>query len=77
MFGKVTKFIGKFWLLGGFSFDVFEIFLVKTKTKIILLVIILCFILFQCLRIDLVPQKTFIPKEQVKFFRAQILDLEV
>ena len=76
MFGKSYNIYRKFWLFGGFYFAVFELFSVKIKTKIIILVIILCFIFFLCLRIDLVPKKNIIPKVQVKFCRAQILDLE-
>ena len=73
---KVTKFSDFFCFFGDFLLLFLSYFQSKLGQKIILLVIILCFIFFLCLRIDLVPQKTLIPKAQVKFCKAQILDLE-
>ena len=41
----------------------------KLRQKIMILVIILCFIYFLCIGIDLVPQKTLITKVKFKFWK--------
>ena len=44
-------------------------FRTKLRKKIFFFTKILCFIYFLCIGIDLVPQKTLIPKVQFKFWK--------
>ena len=66
---KVTQFSENFVFFRHFILMFLSYFRTKLRKKIIFSTKILCFIYFLCIGIDLVPQKTLIPKVHFKFWK--------